>query len=323
MNTRNASSASGILDTQRRYIVSAQELNDLCSLLVQRLCTEWLPSAYPLRIYGIPKSGSIVAAHMQGTSPNIILVYNPEEADCFVDDIIDTGRTQKLYYDRYKKNTYALFGKGASLNCLRSVPPTQWVEFPWESEEQTNKEHQDFVVRLIEELGENASRKELQDTPARFLESWREMTRGYTMEVNLKAIATEESLFPTDTHGMIIVRDIDFHSLCEHHLLPFVGKIHVGYLPNKHTIGHSKIPRIVEMYARRLQVQERLGQQICDALAHVLQPKGIGVLIEGSHFCMLMRGVKKEHATIMTSHLKGIFSEDARTRQEFLQLVHH
>ncbi|PIP65717.1 GTP cyclohydrolase I FolE [Candidatus Peregrinibacteria bacterium CG22_combo_CG10-13_8_21_14_all_49_11] len=280
-----------------------------------------MPLNQIIRIHGIPKSGSIVAAHLQSADPRLIVVYDPKEADCFVDDIVDTGRTQQLYFDRYQKKTYALFGKGAAQNCIRNVPPTQWVEFPWESQEQTNKEHQDFVVRLLEELGEDASRPALLDTPARFLKAWREMTRGYTMDVKLKAMEIEESLFPTDTHGMIVVRDIEFHSLCEHHLLPFVGKVHVGYLPYKHTIGHSKIPRIVEMYASRLQVQERLGQQICDAIADVVQPKGIGVLIEGSHFCMLMRGVKKEHTTITTSHLKGVFAEDARTRQEFLQLV--
>jgi GTP cyclohydrolase I len=120
---------------------------------------------------------------------------------------------------------------------------------------------------------------------------------------------------------MVLVKDIECYSLCEHHLLPFVGKVHVAYIPDKKVIGLSKIPRIVDMFARRLQVQERLGEQICEALESVLKPKGIGVVMEASHFCMMMRGVEKQHSVAVTSHVKGLFKEDARTRQEFLELI--
>ncbi|MBI3336921.1 GTP cyclohydrolase I FolE [Candidatus Peregrinibacteria bacterium] len=228
----------------------------------------------------------------------------------------------KLYEERYQKKVYALYGKGKYRNCIYNVPATQWVEFPWESQEQTSKEHQDFVIRLIEELGENASREGLRDTPARFLKAWREMTSGYELQLDeIRGLKPDTTLFRADTHGMVVVKDIEFYSLCEHHLLPFVGKVHVGYLPDKFAIGLSKIPRIVDMFAQRLQVQERLGQQICDKLDELLKPRGVGVIIEASHFCTMMRGIKKQHSAIITSHVKGYFKENARTREEFLTLA--
>lgn len=305
-----------------RCIVSETVFKKCCVALARQLGTMATTLRRPLRIYGIPKSGSIVASHLAALKPSAItVVYQPEIADCFVDDIIDTGTTQKRYRERYGKSTYALYGKGKQRNCIVLVPRTTWVEFPWEREDATSKEHQDFIVRLLEELGEDANREGLRDTPARFLKAWKEMTAGYTMDLTLKGMESADLLSPADTHGMVVVQDIAFHALCEHHLLPFVGKVHVGYLPDRHLIGHSKIPRIVEMYARRLQVQERIGQQICDALEQVLQPRGIGVIVEASHFCMMMRGVKKEGARIITSHLKGAFKDDPRTRQEFLSLL--
>lgn len=171
---------------------------------------------------------------------------------------------------------------------------------------------------LLKKLGEDPNRAGLKRTPKRMAEAMAFLTSGYDQDV--KTIVNG-ALFPADTDGMIIVKDIECYSLCEHHVLPFTGKVHVGYIPNKNVIGLSKIPRIVDMFARRLQVQERLGQQICDALSDVLKPKGIGVVIEASHFCMMMRGVEKQHSTAVTSHVAGSFKSDARTRQEFLDLI--
>lgn len=171
---------------------------------------------------------------------------------------------------------------------------------------------------LLKAIGENPARPGLVRTPKRCAEAMAFMTSGY--DQNLKTIVNN-ALFDADTDGMVIVKDIECYSLCEHHMLPFTGKVHVGYIPDKKVIGLSKIPRIVDMYARRLQIQERLGQQICDALHQVLKPKGIGVVIEANHFCMMMRGVEKQHSAAVTSHVKGSFKQDARTRQEFLSLV--
>ncbi len=171
---------------------------------------------------------------------------------------------------------------------------------------------------LLTAIGEDSARPGLRRTPQRCAESWKFLTSGYGQD---EKKIVEGALFPSDTDGMVIVKDIECYSLCEHHLLPFFGKVHVGYIPSSHVIGLSKIPRIIDMYARRLQVQERLGQEICDTLDRLLKPKGIGVVIEASHLCMMMRGVEKQHSQAVTSHVKGLFKEDARTRQEFLELI--
>lgn len=175
-----------------------------------------------------------------------------------------------------------------------------------------------LFLQLLESIGEDPARPGLRDTPKRCSEAWGFLTSGYKQD---PAKILRKALFPTDTDGMVIVKDIEFFSLCEHHLLPFYGKVHVGYIPGKQVVGLSKIPRTVDALARRLQVQERLGQQICDVLDTVLRPKGVGVVIEASHLCMMMRGVEKQHSLGITSHVKGNFKSDARTRQEFLDLV--
>ncbi len=175
-----------------------------------------------------------------------------------------------------------------------------------------------LFTSLLKKIGEDPNRAGLKRTPKRCSEAMQFLTSGY--DLDLKKIVNG-ALFPAESDGMIIVKDIECYSLCEHHLLPFSGKVHVGYIPGKHVIGLSKIPRIIDMFARRLQVQERLGQQICDALQEVLQPIGIGVVIEASHFCMMMRGVEKQHSTAVTSSVAGSFKRDARTRQEFLELI--
>ena len=187
-----------------------------------------------------------------------------------------------------------------------------------DDEEAKMKKMTDAVRTLIECVGEDPSREGLVKTPLRMAKALQFFTKGY--HENLETIVGG-AVFEDNHEDMVIVRDIDLFSLCEHHMIPFYGKVHVGYIPGKHVIGLSKIPRIIDMFARRLQVQERLGQQICDALERVLKPRGIGVVVEASHFCMMMRGVRKQDTRIITSHLKGVFKEDARTRQEFLSFI--
>jgi len=177
---------------------------------------------------------------------------------------------------------------------------------------------EDSLLAILKTIGEDPERPGLKGTPRRFRESMQFLTSGYEQSLDN---VVNGALFPADTEGMVIVKDIEMYSLCEHHLLPFFGKVHVGYIPDKQVIGLSKIPRIVDMFARRLQVQERLGQQICDTLDEILKPKGVGVIIEASHLCMMMRGVSKQHSQAVTSHVKGSFKRDARTREEFLNLV--
>lgn len=171
---------------------------------------------------------------------------------------------------------------------------------------------------ILKAIGENCEREGLIKTPARAAKAMKDLTSGYDMDLST---VINGALFEAETDGMVIVKDIECYSLCEHHLLPFTGKVHVAYVPDKHILGLSKVARVVDMYARRLQTQERLTQQICDALEEVLHPKGIGVIIEANHFCMMMRGVEKQHSSAITSAVKGLIKKDSKTRDEFLHLV--
>jgi GTP cyclohydrolase I len=178
---------------------------------------------------------------------------------------------------------------------------------------------QPLMRSLLASLGEDPARDGLLKTPERMEKSLRWLTSGYEMDVR---DVIGDALFEEDYDNMVLVRDIEFYSMCEHHMLPFFGRAHVAYLPHGRIVGLSKIPRIVEVFARRLQVQERLTDQIADALMEVLQPHGVGVLIEASHLCMMMRGVEKQNSRTVTSALRGAFRDDPATRAEFLQLVH-
>ena len=176
--------------------------------------------------------------------------------------------------------------------------------------------HYREILRLI---GENPEREGLLKTPLRVAKAIQFLTQGYDIDP-VKVLTSAK--FREDYREMVIVKDIEFFSLCEHHLLPFYGKAHVAYLPRHKVVGLSKIPRIVDMYARRLQVQERLTQEIAESLAEVLNPRGVGVIIEARHFCMMMRGVEKQHSGTVTSAMLGDFRERKETRDEFLALVH-
>lgn len=175
------------------------------------------------------------------------------------------------------------------------------------------------VRRILGALGEDPDRPGLQKTPERVEKALRWMTRGYDLSV---MDAVGDALFAEQHNSMILVRDIELYSLCEHHILPFFGRAHVAYIPNGKIVGLSKLPRIVDIFARRLQVQERLTDQIADAIMEVVEPHGVGVLIEAVHLCMAMRGVEKQNSRTVTSAVRGIFRSDIRSREEFLRLVH-
>ncbi|HZU26169.1 MAG TPA: GTP cyclohydrolase I FolE [Bryobacteraceae bacterium] len=172
--------------------------------------------------------------------------------------------------------------------------------------------------RILELIGEDPAREGLVRTPERADKALRFLTSGYQVDVES---LVNGALFTHECDEMVIVRDIEFFSMCEHHLLPFFGKMHVGYLPDKKVIGLSKIPRIVDAFARRLQLQERLTHQVARTLQDVLQPKGVGVICEARHFCMMMRGVEKQHSGTLTSAMLGAFRSHKETRDEFLTLV--
>jgi GTP cyclohydrolase I len=174
------------------------------------------------------------------------------------------------------------------------------------------------VRTLLSEIGEDPSREGLTGTPDRVRRMYDELTAGYHVDPDE---LLNGACFTVDYDEMVVVRDIEFFSLCEHHLLPFIGHAHVGYLPRGRVVGLSKIPRIVDMYAKRLQLQERLTVQVADFLMERLEPKGVACVIEATHLCTMMRGVKKQEATMVTSSMTGTFRRDARTRAEFMGLI--
>jgi len=182
----------------------------------------------------------------------------------------------------------------------------------------TNTSLEAAVRTLLAEIGEDPSREGLVRTPERVRRMYDELTAGYHVDGDA---LINGACFTVDYDEMVVVRDIEFFSLCEHHLLPFIGKAHVGYLPKGRVIGLSKIPRIVDMYAHRLQVQERLTVQVADFLMASLEPKGVACVIEATHLCTMMRGVKKQEATMVTSSMTGTFRRDPRTRAEFMGLI--
>jgi GTP cyclohydrolase I len=184
----------------------------------------------------------------------------------------------------------------------------------------SNDEFRDLVRRQLELLGEDPDREGLLRTPHRVATSLAWLTRGYEMDVEQ---VVNGALFDADgASNMVMVRDIELYSLCEHHLLPFFGKAHVAYIPNGRIVGLSKLPRLVDHFARRLQVQERLTEQVAAAVESVLAPLGVGVVVEAYHLCMMMRGVEKQNSRTITSALRGVFRDDARTRDEFLSLAY-
>lgn len=175
-----------------------------------------------------------------------------------------------------------------------------------------------FVKNLLQEVGEDPGREGLINTPNRVAKAYEFLTQGY--KLNIEEILND-AIFNEKYDEMVIVKDIDFYSLCEHHLLPFYGKVHVAYIPNGKIVGLSKIPRLTDIYAQRLQIQERMTQEIADTLDKYLTPRGVGVVVEAYHMCMMMRGVQKQNSITTTSAMHGIFKEDARTRTEFLNLI--
>ena len=258
-------------------------------------------------VYGVPRGGAIVAGMMaHHATDGLVVVSDPSQADVIVDDIIDSGATR----DRFPGKPFiALVDKTDPDKNLG------WLVFPWEGSGQEDIE--DTVRRWLEYIGEEPNREGLLETPARVVRSWKELYAGYDQDP-----ATVLKVFEDGAcDEMVILRNIDFYSTCEHHLLPFFGKCHIGYIPQKKIVGLSKLARLVEVFARRLQVQENLTQQIAHALQEHLSPLGVIVVMEGRHLCMCARGVEKINGIMTTSALQGAFKENPETRAEFYSLL--
>lgn len=226
---------------------------------------------------------------------------------------------------------------GTPLNIRRSQPYTltppvesdglSWpsigarkrsTESPAEEEERTNR-IADAIKIILEEIGENTDREGLLETPQRYAKAILYFTKGY--QDNILDDVIKNAVFEEDHDEMVIVRDIEIYSMCEHHLVPFFGKVHIGYIPNKKVLGLSKLARLAEMYSRRLQVQERLTKQIAMALTEILKPRGVAVVIEAAHMCMMSRGIQKTTSSTITSSMLGCFRDSHKTREEFLNLL--
>jgi len=261
---------------------------------------ESIKEQYPLaKFYGIPRGGQI-AAGLTGRATLDIL-----EADVIIDDIKDSGKTEERY-SVYGKPVVHLYTKDST---------DGWITFPWELEDET-KDKEDLVIRQIEALGEDITRDGLKDTGRRVIKSWAHLYSGYG--INPKTLITA---FEKDSYDqMIVLKNCEFYSTCEHHMLPFFGKIHIGYIPKNKVIGISKLARVAECFSRRLQIQERIGEQVTDFIMKELDALGCGCIIEAQHFCMMARGVEKQNSIMVTSSLKGRFRDEA-VRTEFLSFI--
>lgn len=264
-------------------------------------------------VYGIP-TGGVPLALMVASRIGVPMAseWHMGSAILVVDDLIDTGRTMRKYEGSGYRD--AAFRKPYSPIALapRARVMDEWLWFPWEHDK---GDPEDAVVRMLQFINEDPTRDGLQETPRRVVKALKEMTVGYETDIDKILGVT----FDVDCDEMIVVRDIPFSSLCEHHMLPFTGTATVGYVPGKRVVGLSKIARLVDAYAKRLQVQERLTSQIADAMVEHLKPKGVGVVIKGQHSCMSLRGVGKA-GVMMTSALRGVMRDKPEARAEFLNL---
>jgi GTP cyclohydrolase IA len=259
-------------------------------------------------VYGVPRGGISIAI-MVAMKSNLRLLSSLEGIDpdrvLVVDDIIDSGATKQKYH---QYDFWALWNK--------QYDGGSWVEFPWEVM-QNESPAEDSVTRILQAIGENPIREGLLETPKRVVKSWDTLYAGYSQK-------PEDFIKTFDSDGydeIVLLKDIEIYSMCEHHMLPFIGKAHVAYIPDKKVLGISKLARIVETYARRLQIQERLANQVTDCLMQYLQPKAAACIIEAQHLCMLMRGVQKQNSIMVTSSLKGVFLTNQSAREELMRLI--
>jgi GTP cyclohydrolase I len=290
-----------------------------------RVLCDTLFSDYPnarsngIRLYGVPRGGVSAAYIVQSESllrgVPCDVVDNPKNADILVDDLVDSGKTRERYAEQFpSKPFYSLITKTEDGSSGYKLG--EWLVFPWEGSEEKSAE--DTVVRLLQFIGEDPKRGGLLETPARVLKAWKHWTSGYGADIKAILKTFEDGAERYDE--MIAVRDIPFYSQCEHHLAPFFGTATFAYVPDKRIVGLSKMSRLVDAFARRLQVQERLTAQVVDAFMTELAPKGAACLIKARHMCMESRGVCQQGSETVTSVLRGVF-KDGPVRNEFLSLA--
>ena len=258
-------------------------------------------------VFGIPRGGAIIAEMLNNHHHRI--VYDPKEATIIIDDIYDSGCTIEKYREEYPNRLYFVL-----IDKRSGIHKNKWYEFPYEKTAEIDIE--EHVRRIIEYLGEDPNREGLINTPGRVVESWNKLFGGYHQHPE-NLLTT----FDRETYSqMILLKDIEFFSTCEHHFLPFFGRAHIAYIPKMKLVGVSKLARLLEIYARRLQIQERIGEQITRFLMKNAGAIGAGCILEAQHFCMTSRGVEKQNSLMLTSSLKGVFQQ-TKVREEFLNLI--
>lgn len=267
-------------------------------------------------LYGVPRGGipaaMMVMNELTAMGVLCVLVDTPDEAEYIVDDLIDSGRTRAHMLELYPdKAFFALFDKEATGD-------ERWYVFPWEVAGE-DLSATDIPVRLLQYIGENPARGGLLETPRRFLAAWQHWAAGYKQNPADVLKTFKDGAEQYD--DMVLVRDIPVYSHCEHHLAPFFGVAHIAYIPNGRIVGLSKLSRLVDIYARRLQVQERMTNEIAGALETHLQPLGVAVVIECRHLCMESRGIARQGSTTVTSAMHGVFRDNDSARAEFMGLI--
>lgn len=297
-----------------KLILNNSDVSHLCLEIGQTLANLGLLSLEdPAKCYGIPRGG-VSAAFALASEFTIEVVDTPEEADFFLDDIIDSGATMQRYCDKYPEKPFLALIDKTSPN---SEYANTWVVFPWEGTAEGSIE--DNIVRLLQYVGEDSEREGLSETPRRVAKAWAHWCSGYGKNAAdiLKVFADG-----AENHNqMVTVKDIPIYSHCEHHLAPIFGTVTISYIPNGKIVGLSKLSRLADMFARRLQVQERLTDQIADALFENLNPLGVGVVIKARHMCMESRGICQQGHHTITTALRGAMMNEPETRSEFLRLA--
>lgn len=296
-----------------KAILTHQDIEHLCLALGETLAMLGNAPGVDLKCYPIPKGG-IPAAYALDANFGLEFVEDPAEADFFFDDIIDSGATMERWCDEFPGKPFlALIDKTDEACPYKD----QWVVFPWEGTADAGIH--DHIVRLLQFAGDDPSREGLQETPARVAKALKHWFSGYDKDPKDLLKVFEDGGESYDQ--MVVVKDIPIYSKCEHHMADIFGTATIAYIPNGKIVGLSKLSRLADMYARRLQVQERLTNQIADALHENLQPKGVAVMIKARHMCMESRGICQQGHHTITTALKGVFLDESETRAEFMALA--
>ncbi len=301
--------------------ISLTEFQGRCMSLAKKIPVDKYSSLYAVPSRGIPVAMELSKITGIPLQEDYMLDGCPDKRCLIVNDLIDDGTTRNRFIDNDFACLFIKIDSDISISNIyyESLAKNEWIHFFWEKK---NENMEDNVERILQYLGEDVKREGLIETPKRIVNSWKELYSGYS-----KSPEDVIKTFASDGYDEIVMlKDIEFYSTCEHHMLPFFGKAHIAYIPDKRVIGISKLARLLDIYARRLQIQERIGQQVTEVLMNELKAIGASCVIEATHFCMRSRGIQKQNSIMTTSSLKGIFLENSTkglaSRNELMRLIH-